>query len=107
MRNCIAVFRNYGSQYDRSYAVTASQFDRNETHGKSGGKELCSYITYPARRPLVIFDERLNSIKYIDIRETYLPTTFPQYPPGQLPKVFHQDDNARQHVSTSSRIFAN
>ena len=33
MRNCIAVFRNYGSQCDRSYAVTASQFDRNETHG--------------------------------------------------------------------------
>ena len=33
MRNCVAVFLNYGSQCDRSYAVTASQFDRNETHG--------------------------------------------------------------------------
>ena len=33
MRNCVAVFRNYGSQCDRSYALTASQFDRNETHG--------------------------------------------------------------------------
>ena len=32
MRNCFAVFRNYGSQCDRSYAPTASQFDRNETH---------------------------------------------------------------------------
>ena len=32
MRNCVAVFRNYGSQCDRSYAPTASQFDRNETH---------------------------------------------------------------------------
>ena len=33
MRNCVAVFRNYGSQWDRSYTVTASKFDRNETHG--------------------------------------------------------------------------
>ena len=33
MRNCVAVFRNYGSQCDRSYGVTVSQFDRNETHG--------------------------------------------------------------------------
>ena len=33
MCNCVAVFRNYGSECDRSYAVTASQFDRNETHG--------------------------------------------------------------------------
>ena len=35
MRNCVVIFRNYGSQYDRSYAVTASQFDCNETHGFS------------------------------------------------------------------------
>ncbi|CAF3313075.1 unnamed protein product [Rotaria socialis] len=28
-----AIFRNYGSQCDRSYAVTAPQFHRNETHG--------------------------------------------------------------------------
>ena len=41
-----------------------------------------------ALRPLVIFDERLNSIKYIDILETYLPTAFPKYPPSQLPKIF-------------------
>ena len=33
MRNCAVVFRNYGSQCDRSYAITGSQFDRNETHG--------------------------------------------------------------------------
>ena len=33
MHNCVAVFRNCGSRCDRSYAVTASQFDRNETHG--------------------------------------------------------------------------
>ena len=37
MRNCVAVFRNYGSQCDHSYAVTAWQFDRNETHGKGFG----------------------------------------------------------------------
>ena len=35
MRNRVVVFRNYGSQCDRSYGVTASQFDRNEIHGKT------------------------------------------------------------------------
>ena len=31
MRQCVAVFRNYGSQCDRTDAPSASQFDRNET----------------------------------------------------------------------------
>ena len=35
MRNCVAVFRNYGSQCDRTDTPTASQFDRNETHGQT------------------------------------------------------------------------
>jgi hypothetical protein len=32
-RNYVVFFRNYGSQCDRSYAVTAPQFHRNEVHG--------------------------------------------------------------------------
>ena len=52
MHNWVAVFRNYGSQYDRSYAVTASQFDRNETYGQRFLTELvlwsrlCSIKSY-------------------------------------------------------------
>ena len=34
-RNCVVFFRNYGSQCDRSYGVTAPQFHRNEVHGLS------------------------------------------------------------------------
>ncbi len=32
-RNYVAFFRNYGSQCDHSYAVTASQSCRSGTHG--------------------------------------------------------------------------
>ncbi|CAF1614370.1 unnamed protein product [Rotaria magnacalcarata] len=32
-RNYVLIFRNYGSQCDRSYAVTTPQFHRNETYG--------------------------------------------------------------------------
>ena len=57
------------------------------------------YITCDALRPLFIFDECLNSIKYIDILKTYLLTAFQKYPSAQLPKSFYQDDNARLHMS--------
>ena len=40
MRNCVAIFPNYGSQCDRTDAPTASQFDRNEAHGESGPLKL-------------------------------------------------------------------
>ena len=52
---------------------------------------------------LVIFDGHLNSVKYIDILEAYLPTAFPKYPPAQLPKIFYQDDSARPHVLTRTK----
>ena len=32
-RNYAVIFRNYGSQCDRSYGVTAPQFHRSRTHG--------------------------------------------------------------------------
>ena len=54
---------------------------------------------------MVIFDGRLNSIKYIDILETYLPTAFQRYPPVQLPKILYQHDNARPHVSTMTKSY--
>ena len=61
--------------------------------------------TYHTRRPLLIFDGRLNLTKYIDIRETYLPTASQKYPPAQLSKIFYQNDNARQHVSTMTKNY--
>ena len=64
-----------------------------------------SYLTCHALRPLVIFDGHLNSIKYIDILETYLPTEFQKYSPAQLPKIFYQAGNARQHVSTMTKNY--
>ena len=36
-RNYVVFFRNYGSQCDRSYGVTAPQFHRNEVHGSFFG----------------------------------------------------------------------
>ena len=63
------------------------------------------YIKCHALRPLFIFDARLNSIKYIDILETYLPTAFQKYPPVQLSKILYQDDNARPHVSPMTKTY--
>ena len=62
-------------------------------------------ITCHGLGPLAIFDRRLNSIKYIDILETYLPTAFQKYPPTQLPKIFYQHDNAHLHVSTMTKNY--
>ena len=71
MRNCVAVFRNYGSQCDRSYVVTASQFDRNETHGCS--RTLMESITHkmtkyglwvdPKLRRMVLSSKDDNSLR--------------------------------------------
>ena len=63
------------------------------------------HITCHALQPLFIFDGRLNSIKYIDILETYLLTAFQKYPPAQLPKILYQHDNARPHVSTMTKNY--
>ena len=54
---------------------------------------------------MVIFDGRLNSIKYIDILETYLLAAFPKYSPAQLPKILYQHDNARPHVPTMTKNY--
>ena len=62
-------------------------------------------ITCHAPRPLVIFDGRLNSTKYVYILETYLPTAFQKYPPVQLSKIFYQHDNARLRMSTLTKNF--
>ena len=59
-------FRNDPSRFQRS---------QRRVH-KGGGIGVWSYITCHGLGPLVVYDGRLNSIKYIDILETNLPTAF-------------------------------
>ena len=72
-------FRNDRIRFERS---------RNRVH-KDGGIGIWSYIMCHARRSFVIFRGRLNSIKYIDILDTYLLTAFQKYPPAQLSKILY------------------
>ena len=70
-RNCVAIFRNYGSQCDRSYGVTTPQFDRNRTHGtltlwhfakdiKSSSVKIFSLSSFHNRPILLRFKLFLN-----------------------------------------------
>ena len=87
-------FRNGRTRFEQSQ----KRVHKNRDTG------IWSYITRHALRPLVIFDGSLNSIKYINILENYLPTAFQKYSPAQLPKIFYQDGNAaRPHVSTMTK----
>ncbi|CAF0974121.1 unnamed protein product [Didymodactylos carnosus] len=55
--------------------------------------------------PLVIFDGRLNSTKYIDILETYLPAALQKFSPVQSGQILYQQDNARPHVSAVTQEY--
>ena len=55
--------------------------------------------------PLVVYDGRLNSIKYIDILETNLPTTFQKFPSHQVQQILYQQDNAGPHVSAMTQEY--
>ena len=61
-RNYVAFFRNYGSQCDRSYGVTAPQFHRNETYGQSI-PELCSKWFREFRNCVLIYTQ-FTTINY-------------------------------------------
>ena len=90
----------------RRFPNDRTRFERSQQQvHKGGGIADWSYIMCHAPRLFVIFHGRLNSIKYIDILETYLPTAFPKYPPEQLPKILYQHDNARPHVSIMTKNY--
>ena len=55
--------------------------------------------------PLIVFDGRLNSLKYIDLLEEHLPTALKRFPNNQLNDIFYQHDNARPHVSNMAQSF--
>jgi len=69
---------------------------------RGGGLGIWSYITYNDLGPLVFFDGRLNSDKYIEILENNLPTAFEKFPPEQSSKILYQQDNARPHTSAKT-----
>ena len=54
---------------------------------------------------LIVFDGRLNSLKYIDLLEEHLPTALKRFPNNQLNDIFYQHDNARPHVSKMTQGF--
>ena len=65
-RNYVTVFRNYGSQCDRSYGVITPQFDRNRTYGKNRDK----YSPYKR----LIFAYLIHSLLFSPLAVSKLPT---------------------------------
>ena len=66
-RNYVAIFRNYGSQCDRSYGVTAPQFHRNETHGEYlMTKNIWTIFETMALRPAVKPPEIPKSLERVN-----------------------------------------
>ncbi|CAF4845519.1 unnamed protein product [Rotaria socialis] len=76
--------------------------------------DLTSYVAkrkpqtiYEQRRLVVLFDGQLNSAKYIDILENNLTVVFGKFPVQQSNKIWHQQDNARPHVSAKALKYFN
>ncbi|CAF4226750.1 unnamed protein product [Rotaria socialis] len=77
------------------------EFDLVSVH-RGGGLGIWSYITYNDLGPLVFFNGRLNSDKYIEILENNLPNAFEKFSSEQSKKVLYQQDNARPHTSAKT-----
>ena len=86
--------------YIRRFRNDLSRFQR-KVH-KGGGIGVWSYITYHGLGPLLVYDMRLNSIKYIDILETNLPKAFQKFPSHQVQQILYQQDSC---LSNDTRIF--
>ncbi|CAM4805166.1 unnamed protein product [Rotaria magnacalcarata] len=69
---------------------------------RGGGLGIWSYITYNDLGPLVFFNGRLNSDKYIEILENNLPNVFENFSSEQSKKNLYQQDNARPHTSAKT-----
>ena len=69
------------------------------------GLGVWSFITCHGPGPLIIFDRRLNSLKYIDLLEEHLPTSLKRFPNNQSNDIFYQHDNARPHLSRMTQGF--
>ncbi|CAF5013827.1 unnamed protein product [Rotaria magnacalcarata] len=69
---------------------------------RGGGLGIWSYITYNDLGPLVFFNGRLYSDKYIEILENNLPNVFEKFSSEQSKKFLYQQDNARPHTSAKT-----
>jgi len=64
-RNYVTVFRNYGSQCDRSYGVITPQFDRNRTYGAAD--TFRHSIPFPSVRQLFLTDAAIYKFNIADL----------------------------------------
>ncbi|CAF3491798.1 unnamed protein product [Rotaria sp. Silwood2] len=92
--------------YIRRFRTDSTRFERYQKRvHKGGGIGLWSYLTCHGLGPLVIYDGRLNSVKYIDILEHHLSAALQKFPSQQSQKILYQQDNARPHVSAQTQEY--
>ena len=94
------VFNRKNRMYIRRFRNDRTRLERSQQRvHRGGGIGVWSYITCHGLGPLHIFDERMNSLKYIDILETHLPTALQKFSRDELRHVLYQQDNAGPHKS--------
>ncbi|CAM4753444.1 unnamed protein product [Rotaria magnacalcarata] len=85
----------------QTVSLILREFDLVSVH-RGGGLGIWSYITYNDLKPLVFFNGRLYSDKYIEILENNLPNVFEKFSSEQSKKFLYQQDNARPHTSAKT-----
>ncbi|CAF1252565.1 unnamed protein product [Rotaria magnacalcarata] len=92
--------------YIRRFRNDLKRFERSQQRvHTSVGVGIGSYLTCHGLGPLVFYDGSLNSDKYIDILDKYLPTAFEKFLPHSSHEILLQQDNARPHVSIKTRKY--
>lgn len=92
--------------YIRRFRKDLKRFERSQQRvHRGGGLGIWSYLTCHGLGPLVFYDGRINSDKYIDILDKHLPTAFENFPPQSSHEILFQQDNARPHVSTKTQKY--
>ena len=92
--------------YSRRFRTDRTRFERSQKRTHRGGDlSVWAFITCHGPGSLIVFDGRLNSLKYIDLLEEHLPTALKRFPNNQLNDIFYQHDNARSHLSKMTQAF--
>ena len=90
----------------RRFCTDRTRFERSQKRTHQGGSlDIWSFITCHSLGPLIVLNERLNSLKYIDLLEEHLPTALKRFSNNQLNDIFYQQDNAQPHVSKMTQDF--
>ena len=94
--------------YIRRFFNDRTRFEGSQKRvHKGGGIGVWLYIIWYELGPWVIFNGRLNSIKYIDILEDHLSTALEKLPSEKLSKILYQHDNTPPHVSAMTKEYLN